>query len=1025
VNENRAQPSSRVLYIPRVGMVYVSEHAMLSERRREVRARKEKKKEGAWRGPRTLFFLFAAATASVLLLLLFAPLGQVEASGTELVHAYGGATDDIGFCVIEHSIDNGLVLAGTTDGTGTSDFSLIKTDSVGAVLWSKTYGGSDIDQGRSLIEHSLDQGLLLAGRTKSYGAGSYDMMLLKTNSVGIELWTRTYGTTDNEFSMSVMEHSLDNGLMIGGLSNTAGSFDFMLVKTNSVGIEVWTKTYGGSTTSEITYCVIEHFIDQGFLLAGYTNDGAGANDMMLMKTNSAGVVQWTKTYGGSSHDEAWSVIEHSLDQGLLLAGRTNSHGAGSFDSLLVKTNSTGVVQWAKTYGGPSSDEAKSVIEHSVDQGLFLAGMTSSYGAGNEDLMLVKTNSVGVVMWTMTYGQSGSEEAWFVMEHSIGNGIVCAGFTDSIGAGSDDIMLVIQPSDGSGTAGANATLTEGTQTLTEVDQTITGATQPQTENNVTLADADQNVTTTVFFVNPTPSRSPSRSSSASRTASDTSGASATASRSGTSGASATASRSGTSAASASASRTSGASATASRSGTSGASATASRSGTSGASATASRSVTSAASASASSTSGASASASQTATSSQTASQSASVSTSLTRTKTPIAAQCRSLPVQYQTKKDDDSQWTVIGCDNGQRIGSVCTLTCSGRLADQFKVECLTDTKWHYSQDSSGFQFVDEDDDDAVSDYTTDFVLEADTYDQVCYIGTITEPAGTGTKPEPDVYVVTLVINLIDEAQDTEEFVADLTVALKDDTFVALLEEADYSQEFKDFALEYVRDNNPFRSTSNGRRLLATDEEAVLDLINFVDESVVVEFDAKANGEIVIDIQLQVSGDQDIQSTDDGAGADPISLNLEDMVSAVTVTLNNENSTIARQFNVTSDSITSITIGKLCADGTVDDGEGSCDDAGGQVNSTSDNSLSNVQITIIAIVAVFVLITVVGLLYSKNRLVVRADKFQDVELDPSALQAPGAAPAPKYVEGGGLAHEDEKQEIATDNIKIEIY
>jgi hypothetical protein len=312
--------------------------------------------------------------------------------------------------------------------------------------------------------------------------------------------------------------------------------------------------------------------------------------------------------------------------------------------------------------------------------------------------------------------------------------------------------------------------------------------------------------------------------------------------------------------------------------------------------------------------------------------------------------------------------VIGCDNGQRIGSVCTLTCSGRLADQFKVECLTDTKWHYSQDSSGFQFVDRDNDDAVSDYTTDFILEADTYDQVCYVGVSSEPAGTDTKPEPDVYVVTLVLDLIEGAQDAEEFAEDLTVALKDDTFVALLEEADYSEEFRDFALKYVDDNDSFRGTSNGRRrLLATDEEVVLDLIKFVDESVVVEFTAKANGEIVIDIQLQVSGDQDIQSTDEGAGTDPLSFNLEDMVGALTVTLNNENSTIARQFNVTSDSVTSISIGKLCADGTVDDGEGSCDDAGGQVNSTSDDGLLGMgQIVIIAIIAAVSLLIVVVVL-----------------------------------------------------------
>jgi hypothetical protein len=181
--------------------------------------------------------------------------------------------------------------------------------------------------------------------------------------------------------------------------------------------------------------------------------------------------------------------------------------------------------------------------------------------------------------------------------------------------------------------------EGTPTPTAADQSLIEATQTLGSGAVTLADADQTVTTTVAYMPPSQSRSPSL----------------------------TASPSGTSAASASPSGTSVASA--SPSGTSAASVSASPSDTSAASA--SPSGTSAASASPSGTSAASASASPSA--SQTA------STSLSRTKTPIAAECGSLPVQYET--DEDSKWMVIGCDNGQRIGSVCTLTCPGRLAER--------------------------------------------------------------------------------------------------------------------------------------------------------------------------------------------------------------------------------------------------------------------------------------------------------------------------------------------------------
>jgi hypothetical protein len=254
-------------------------------------------------------------------------------------------------------------------------------------------------------------------------------------------------------------------------------------------------------------------------------------------------------------------------------------------------------------------------------------------------MLVKTDSVGIELWTKTYGGSGYEEAWSVIEHSINNELVFAGRTLSFGAGSWDLMLVVQTSDGSGTAGANAIPTEGTQLLTEADQTITQATQTLTEGVVTLVDADQTVTTTVVFAI-TPSQSPSTTKSVSRTRTPSTTKSVTKTR--TPSTSQTPSQTSSQTASQTASRTpsksSGASSTSSQTpsqsssqtpsqtATSVASASASPSGTSAASQTASASIspsgTSAASASASSTSAASRTASQTSSVTPSASASAS-------------------------------------------------------------------------------------------------------------------------------------------------------------------------------------------------------------------------------------------------------------------------------------------------------------------------------------------------------------------------------------------------------------------
>jgi hypothetical protein len=180
-----------------------------------------------------------------LLVVLFfsAVLGQADA--TSFVHTYGGLSTDFAHdCCI--TADNGMALLvyQTAVGAGGPDFMLMKTDSVGVEQWTKTYGGTGIEVGRSVIEHSLDNGLLMAGWAQSSGAVSADYMLVKTNSVGVELWSKTYGGPDNEYAYCVMEHSIDQGFLIVGktvYSPSTGGRLMMIVKTNSVGVAQWSK----------------------------------------------------------------------------------------------------------------------------------------------------------------------------------------------------------------------------------------------------------------------------------------------------------------------------------------------------------------------------------------------------------------------------------------------------------------------------------------------------------------------------------------------------------------------------------------------------------------------------------------------------------------------------------------------------------------------------------------------------------------------------------------------------------------
>jgi len=205
-------------------------------------------------------------------------------------------------------------------------------------------------------------------------------------------FARTYGGTSYEHAYSVQQTS-DGGYIVAGFTNSfgAGGWDAFLIKTDAYGNVQWTKTYGGWNQDEARS--VQQTSDGGYIVAGYTHSfGAGANDFFLIKTDAFGNVQWAKTYWGTSNDYAYSVQQTS-DGGYIVAGITYSFGAGGVDVFLIKTYANGNLQWAKTYGGTGYAYAYS-FQHTSDGGYILAGYTNSFGAGSWDIFLVKTDANG-------------------------------------------------------------------------------------------------------------------------------------------------------------------------------------------------------------------------------------------------------------------------------------------------------------------------------------------------------------------------------------------------------------------------------------------------------------------------------------------------------------------------------------------------------------------------------------------------------------------------------------------------------
>lgn len=304
-------------------------------------------------------------------------------------------------------------------------------------LWTKTFGGSGYDAGHSVLETS-DGGYIIGGVTNSQGAGEKDIWLIKTDGKGDTVWTKKYGGKYNDVCHSVLETS-DNGYIICGFTKFSANEndDVWLIKTDINGKKIWSKTYGG--IGEDQAFSLQKTSDEGYIIAGSTDSfGAGKLDMLLIKTNNNGDELWTRTYGGTGDDQALSV-QQTNDGGYILLGSTDSYGAGRLDMLLIKTDAFGDTLWRRIYGGNNFDYGKSVQETS-DGGYIVAGYTTPVGNTWGDVWIMKVNIFGIIQWTKTFGGNYYDFSCCIKEVNNGEYIIMAS-TESFGAGSSDLWLI--------------------------------------------------------------------------------------------------------------------------------------------------------------------------------------------------------------------------------------------------------------------------------------------------------------------------------------------------------------------------------------------------------------------------------------------------------------------------------------------------------------------------------------------------------------------------------------------------------
>ncbi len=368
-------------------------------------------------------------------------LGVASAQPTEdWSVTLGGNGDEFAHAVLQTG-DGGFVMAGETrsSGAGMKDAWLVKLDSGGGEVWSRTFGGTQNDIAYAILATS-DGDFILAGETRSGEEGTSSesrFWLLKTDSEGHLDWQQNY--VGSEGTAHAVRQTADGGFILAGSSSGNNGEVIRLLRTDSFGQMQWSRTLDsipGATPYDIS-------IDSngGMIIAGTSSSDDGASDALLIKADSEGALQWSQSFGGSYNDEARSLVLTS-DGGYALAGFTWSTGAGQSDFWLIKTDGSGEQLWERTFGGVFRDSSHSLVR-TEDDGFALAGWSESFRGGGR-FWVVKTDSDGLLQWssslrTGTDAAPESAGARAIHEASDG-GFVVAGWTGSI-RGARDVMVV--------------------------------------------------------------------------------------------------------------------------------------------------------------------------------------------------------------------------------------------------------------------------------------------------------------------------------------------------------------------------------------------------------------------------------------------------------------------------------------------------------------------------------------------------------------------------------------------------------
>ena len=348
---------------------------------------------------------------------------------------FGGAAEDRAYGLV-HLPDGGWLLAGNSrEGPGLSfDAWLLRLDQRGRSLWERRFGGPDTDQVFAAAP-TRDGGVVLAGHTRSQGAGESDLWLFRLDARGNLLWERVLGGGANERARSIIA-AREGGFLVSGFtaSQGAGDRDAWILRLDAAGQLLWEQVLGGSGDDGAFHA--SPHPEGGFAVVGYRSSDAGY-DLWVLRLDEAGDKLWSRSFDRSVF-EAATAVAALPDGGLVVAGVTGIPDSLQDNVWLAGLDREGTVRWERVLGGPARDNAWAITPRAAG-GVIVAAATSSQGAGSADAWLIAVDALGDIVWERVVGGPKWDKP-LALSRGVDGGLVIAGTTTTNGAGYEDYWV---------------------------------------------------------------------------------------------------------------------------------------------------------------------------------------------------------------------------------------------------------------------------------------------------------------------------------------------------------------------------------------------------------------------------------------------------------------------------------------------------------------------------------------------------------------------------------------------------------